>query len=78
MDHYITYANLTSTLDPRVTEMDLLSALTSHFEPRVQQGQICGNFQNTQDALAFLSRYQGLGESREVLGRPGEIMTGEM
>jgi hypothetical protein len=35
MDHYIRYANLASTLDPPMTEMDLLSALTSHFEPRV-------------------------------------------
>ena len=65
MDHYIRYANLASTLDARNTEMDLLSALTSHFEPRVQQGLICGNFKNSQAASAFLSKYQGLGESRE-------------
>jgi len=63
MDHYIRYANLASTLDPPMTEMDLLSALTSHFEPRVQQGLICGNFKNSQDALAFLSKFQGLGEN---------------
>jgi hypothetical protein len=50
MDHYIRYANLASTLDPLVMEMDLLSAMTSHFEPRAQQGLICENFQNTQDA----------------------------
>jgi len=65
MDHYIRYANLASTLEPPMTEMDLLSVLTSHFEPRVQQGLICGNFKNSQDALAFLSKFQGLGESRE-------------
>jgi hypothetical protein len=65
MDHYIRYANLASTLDPPMTEMDLLSAMTSHFETKVQQGLICGNFQNTQDALAFLAKYQGLGENRE-------------
>jgi len=41
-----------------MTEMDLLSALKSHFEPRVQQGLIFGNFQNTQDALALLAKYQ--------------------
>jgi hypothetical protein len=44
MDHYIRYANLASTLDPPMTDMDLLSAHTSHFEPRVQQGLICGIF----------------------------------
>jgi len=70
MDHYIRYANLASTLDPPMTEMDLLSAVISHFEPRVQQGLICGNFQNTQDALAFLAKYQGLGESRESFRSP--------
>jgi hypothetical protein len=63
MDHYIRYANLASTLDPPMTEIDLLSALTSHFEPRVQQGLICGNFQNMQDTLAFLAKYQGPGEN---------------
>jgi hypothetical protein len=77
-DHYTRYANLASTLDPPMTEMDLLASMTSHFETKVQQGLICGNFQNTQDVLAFLAKYHGLGENREVLGRPGEIMTGEM
>ena len=70
MDHYIRYANLASTLDPSMTEMDLLSAMTPRFEPRVQQGLICGNFQNTQDALEFLTKYQGLGENRESFRSP--------
>jgi hypothetical protein len=48
-----------------MTKMDLLFAMTSHFETKVQQGLICCNFQNTQDALAFLVKYQGLEESRE-------------
>ena len=63
MDHYIRYANLACTLDPPMMEMDL-SALTSHFEPRVQQGMICGNFKNSQGALAFLCKFQGLGGKR--------------
>jgi len=70
MDHYIRYANLASTLDPPMTEMELLSAMTSHFEPRVQQGLICWNFKNSQDALAFLFKFQGLGESRESFRLP--------
>jgi hypothetical protein len=70
IDHYIRYANLASTLDPPMTEMDLLSAMTSHFEPRVQQGLICGNLKNSQDALAFLCKFQGLGESRESFRSP--------
>jgi hypothetical protein len=70
MDHYIRYANLASTLDPPMTEMDLSPAMTSHFEPRVQQGLICGNLKISQDALAFLSKFQGLGESRESFRSP--------
>jgi hypothetical protein len=70
MDHYIRYANLASTLDPPMADIDLLSTLTSHFEPRVQQGLICGNFQNTQDTLAFLDKYQGLGENKDNFRSP--------
>jgi hypothetical protein len=77
MDHYIRYANLASTLDPPMTEMDL-SALTSHFEPRVQQVLICGNFKNFQDAFAFLSKFQGLGESRESFRSPRRDYDREM
>jgi len=44
VDLYIRYANLASSLDPPMTDMDLLSALTSHYEPRGQQSLLCGNF----------------------------------
>jgi len=70
MDHYIRHANLASTLDPPMTEMNLLSALTSHFETKVQQGMICGDLKNSQDALAFLSKFQGLGEGRKSFRSP--------
>jgi hypothetical protein len=36
----------------------------------VQQGLICGNFKNSQDTLAFLSKFQGLGENRESFKSP--------
>jgi hypothetical protein len=69
MDH-IRYATQASTRDAPMTEMDLLPALTSHCEPTVQQGLICGNLKNSQDVLAFLSKFQGLGESRESFRLP--------
>jgi hypothetical protein len=78
MDHYIKYNDLASILDPPMTDIDLLSALTSHFETRIQQGLICGNFQNTQDTLTFLVKYQGLREIETVLSHPGKITTGGM
>ena len=70
LDHYIRYANMASTLNPPMSDLDLLSALTSHFEPRVQQGLICSNLQSTQDALAFLAKLQGLGNHRQTFGSP--------
>ena len=70
VDHYIRYANLASSLDPPLTDMDLLSALTSHFEPKVQQGLLCGNFKCTQDVLGYLSKLQGLTESRDNFSAP--------
>jgi hypothetical protein len=38
LDHYIRQANMASTLNPLMSDLDLLSALTSHFEPLVQHG----------------------------------------
>jgi len=70
VDHYIRYANLASSLDPPMTDMALLSALTSHYEPRVQQGLLCGNFKYTQDVLGYLSKVQGLNENRDSFKAP--------
>jgi hypothetical protein len=72
MNHYIRYANMASTLDPPMTDVDLLSALTSHFEPKIQQGLICGSFRNTQDTLTFLAKYQGFGENGDSFGENRE------
>ena len=76
VDHYIRYANLASSLDPPMTDMDLLSALTSHYEPRVQQGLLCGNFKCTQDVLGYLSKLQGLNENRDSFKAPRRDYTG--
>jgi hypothetical protein len=46
--------------NPPMSDLDLLSALTSHFEPHVQQGLICSNLHSTQDALAFLAKLEAL------------------
>jgi hypothetical protein len=70
LDHYIRHANMASTLNPPMSDLDLLSALTSHFELQVQQGLICSNMQSTQDALAFLAKLQGLGDHRQTFRSP--------
>jgi hypothetical protein len=53
---------MASTLNPPMFDLDLPSALTSHFEPRVQQCLIYRNLQSTQNVLAFLAKLQGLGD----------------
>ena len=70
VDHYIRYANLASSLEPPLTDMDLLCALTSHYEQRVRQGLLWGNFKCTQDILGYLSKIQGLNENRGSFKAP--------
>jgi hypothetical protein len=53
-----------------MTDIDLLSALMSHYEPRVKQGLLCGNFKCTQDVLGYLSKMQDLNENRENFKAP--------
>ena len=53
-----------------MTDMDLLSTLTSHYEPRVQQGLLCGNFKCTQVVLGYLSKVQELNENRDNFKTP--------
>jgi len=61
---------MASTLNPPMQDLDFLSALTSHFESRVQQGLICSNLKSTQDALAFLAKFQVLEEHRQTFLSP--------
>jgi hypothetical protein len=70
VNHYIQYANLALSLDPPLTDMDLLSAINSHYAPRVQEGLLCGNFKCMQDVLDYLSKIQGLNENRNSFQAP--------
>ena len=70
LDHYIIYANMVSTLNPPMSDLDLLSALTNHFEPRVEQCLVCNNMQSTEDALAFIANLQGLGDHGQNFRSP--------
>jgi hypothetical protein len=53
-----------------MTNMDLLSALISNYEPRVQKGLLCSKFNCTQDVLGYLSKVQGLQENRDNFKAP--------
>jgi hypothetical protein len=58
-------------------DIDLLSAFTSHFEPRVQQSLICGNFQHTSEYTRHIS-IPCLEKRGTALGHPYEISAGNM
>jgi hypothetical protein len=53
-----------------MTDTDLLSAMTGHYHPSVQQGLLCGNFQRTQEVLGFLAKLQGLGGNKDKISTP--------
>jgi len=58
-----------------MTDMDILSALTSHYEPRVQQELLCGNFKWTQYVLGYLSNVQVLNENQDSFKAPARDYT---
>jgi hypothetical protein len=63
-EHYIRYANMASILSPAMSDQDLLGAMISHYEPRIQRCLISANLKSTQETLAFLTKLQSLENSR--------------
>jgi hypothetical protein len=63
--HYIRYANMASMLSPAMSDQDLLIAVITHYEPRVQSCLVSANLKATQEALAFLTKLQCVEKSRE-------------
>ena len=63
--HYVRYANMASILSQVMSDLDLLGAMITHYEPRIQNCLISANLKSTQDALAFLTKLQSLEYSRE-------------
>ena len=64
-EHYIKYANVASMFSPAMSDQDLLGAMITHYEPRIQACLISTNLKSTQEALAVLSKLQSLENSRE-------------
>ena len=77
-EHYIRYASMASMLNPSKSEEDLVGAVIIHFPPAVQNDMVCGNFKATHDALAILSKMQGLETARLQHTRPRRSMTNAM
>jgi hypothetical protein len=57
-EHYLRYATMGSMLSPVMSDQDLLSALMTHYEPRIQTCLRSASIKTTQDAIAVLTKLQ--------------------
>ena len=64
-DHYIWYVNMASMLSTAMSDQDVLGAMVTRYEPRIQNCLINANLKSTQEALAFLSKLKSIENSRE-------------
>ena len=69
-EHYIRYATMASMLSPAMSDQDLLSALVTHYEPRIQACLISANVKTTQEAIAVLSKLHSLENLKETYRAP--------
>jgi hypothetical protein len=65
---------MASMLAPAMSDKDLLSAMVTHYEPRIQACLISANVKSTQEALAVLNKLHSLENSREQYRRHGGIL----
>jgi hypothetical protein len=56
---------MASGLSPAMSDQDLLGAMVTHYEPRIQACLISANVKSTQEALALLTKLHSLENSRE-------------
>jgi len=59
-EHYTRYVNMASMLSPAMSDQDLLGAMVTHYEPRIQAFLISVNVKSTQEALAVPTKLQSL------------------
>jgi hypothetical protein len=64
-EHYIRYANMANMLSPAMSDQDLLSAMVTHYEPRIQACLISANVKSTQEAIAVFTKLHSLENSSE-------------
>jgi hypothetical protein len=62
--HFLRYANLASNLQPPLTDLDLIGAVTSHFSIEIQRSLVSANLKSTEDTVTFLEKLQSLEDAR--------------
>jgi len=61
---------MASMLSPAMSDQELLSALVTHYEPRIQACLISANVKTTQEAIAVLSKLHSLENLKETYRAP--------
>jgi hypothetical protein len=69
-EHYIRYANMASMLSPAMSEQDLLGAMVTHYELKIQACLLSANVKSTQEALAVLTKLQSLENLKDQYRTP--------
>jgi hypothetical protein len=56
--YFLRYANLASNLQPPLTDLDLIEAVTSHFSTEIQRSLVSATLQSTEETVTFLEKLQ--------------------
>jgi hypothetical protein len=64
--HYLRYVNLAANLHPKLSEYDLLGALTALCPYEVQKCMISANLKSNKEALTLLGKLQAMDEERKA------------
>jgi hypothetical protein len=51
---------MSANLSPRLSELDLIDALTGHFPPYVQRAILSANVRKIQEAVSFLNKLEAI------------------
>lgn len=53
--HFLKYAIMGSNLSPRLSDIDLINAISGHSEPYIQRTLLSANIKTVQEALDILA-----------------------
>jgi hypothetical protein len=54
--HFLRYSRVTANLSPRLSEVDIVEAITAHFAPYIRSELSSTNVRAIREALIFLNR----------------------
>jgi hypothetical protein len=70
--HFLRYSVITANLSPRLSELDLIDAISGHFPLYVQRAILSANVRTIQEALSFLNKLEAMEDGERNRGsNPG-------